>query len=154
MKKASRYLLWMSIGLVVVVVITLFFMLKHQLYVSAWEPGTSQQIGRILYLFVEDEGRMPLDEGELWAKGYLETRKDGQTYPGKRITGRGTPLGDLQDLPLLFRAKVKVRYGTGWRRGQIIECPDEMTGYKFSAMITDLLEKTRAPTTTTSSSPA
>lgn len=138
-------------------VVTALFVIKNRVNEATWASIDTEQVGQVLCVFVQDEGRMPAGLGELRTKGYIEIRGDGRSYPGKAIIGRQTPYGGgPRDLPFMRLDDVTVKYGATYQEDSIIEGPygfpsAEVFARKFSAIIAALLKEKLGSTTTPAS---
>jgi len=156
MRKKTKYYLLAGVALAVVLAVVVYFLIMGRVHTETMASFDTDQMGQVLFLFAKDEGRLPESLGELFGKGYLEVRQDGCTYRGQRAIGRPVPFDSvIADRAFYSLTWVKVRYKGNGSEGQLVTGPagGERMGQLWSDLIAELLEKKRAPTTTTSSAP-
>ena len=77
-----------------------------------------REYGRVLYLFVSDQKRMPVNHGELLSRGYLERNADGRTSPGVHSRDRRSPIAPLYWDNIRFPSDLNEYIGVAWGRKQ------------------------------------
>lgn len=112
--RRQRKLLWIAIGCVAIIVILAGIALWiHAVRTRDKLVMQLNEMGRILSLFVDDNGRMPRNEEELFLKGYLErsagrTPQVGEAVHGRHAAGISYSV-DTMDFPDMDR--IRVAYG-------------------------------------------
>jgi len=118
---------------------------------ALWLTIDVEQVGQVLAVFVDDNGRLPFSFDELSEKGYVERRTDGRLYPTEapleRYVGtvsghRGLPFHDLSEIAVQYGARaadcpiITLRKGAP---GQAVHMAE-----MFSALILEKLNKSKA----------
>lgn len=124
-KSSRRKLLYsMLVGGLLLTLLTVwgFLFFKQQRQEDILYAETCE-LGRCLYLFVEDNGRMPRDRKELLQTAYLKASLNGSVQLGPRITGRDGALAlphYLEDVSFRYFDSIKVRYGDQEPSGDLL----------------------------------
>jgi hypothetical protein len=156
--RSSKLWLLCSLGLGAITVAVVLFVAKDRLHQATWAESDVEQMGQILCVFVQDEGRMPSDLAEMRRRGYIETREDGRVYPGRGVVGRSTlyasgPVG----LPFMSIGDVTVRWGRMGHGGDVIAVRNGFgngasIAKRYSVIIAEMLNE-RVATSTAASAP-
>ncbi len=77
-----------------------------------------REYGRVLYLFVSDQKRMPVNHEELLSRGYLKRNADGSTSPGVHSRDRRSPIAPLYWDNIRFPSDLDEYIGVAWGRKQ------------------------------------
>lgn len=157
MKKRWKIGLWLVIGLVPFTIISVVCNKLNYANQSEWADYSTESIGAILYLFVEDQGRMPKDMDELQSKGYIEVRDHREAHAGRTTLGRETPWTKVFNRPIYDLSEMKIGFGDAWRTSPVIQGSprfDEAEGAarRASIFIVDLLDRKHQIITTRASS--
>ena len=106
----------------------------------------TNEVGRVLVLFVQDFGKMPRNMDELFAKGYLVKKVDAVIVAGPKTKNRfveGTV--SFEGVHLQFLDKIKIQFDARSGHGNVITVPADFPGAaRWAKFYSEIIEDSLA----------